>query len=229
MADRVRMAMLCLAITALAQTPILWHAGTDLLRSKSLDADSHDAGDWFNLLDWSGTANGFGRGLPPAARNAREWALYAPLLARPDLRPAPADIARARAWALDLLRLRFSTPLLRLGDAALVREKVAFPGSGPEATPGVVVMHVDDRRGADADPALDGLLAVVNARPDAVVERVPELAGRAYALSPVQAGGVDEVVRGTRWDAVTGTVSVPARTVAVLVEAGAGPGSVTGR
>jgi hypothetical protein len=90
-------------------------------------------------------------------------------------------------------------------------------------------MHVDDRRGADADPALDGLLAVVNARPDAVVERVPELAGRAYALSPVQAGGVDEVVRGTRWDAVTGTVSVPARTVAVLVEAGAGPGSVTGR
>ncbi len=220
MDDRVRMAMLALATTALAQTPILWHAGTDLLRSKSLDADSYDSGDWFNAIDWSGQDNGFGRGLPPAGRNEREWPWYAALLARADLKPSPVHIARAREWARDLLRLRFSTPLLRLGDAALIREKVTFPGAGPAATPGVVLMHVDDRVGPDIDPVLDGALVVLNGRPGAVTERAVGLAGREYRLSPVQAHGVDGVVRETSWDAETGTVHVPGRTAALLVEAG---------
>ena len=69
MADRVRMNTVSLATTALAQTPSFWHAGADLLRSKSLDRNSYNSGDWFNLLDLSGQDNGFGRGLPPAADN----------------------------------------------------------------------------------------------------------------------------------------------------------------
>ena len=40
MADRVRMNTVSLATTALAQTPSFWHAGADLLRSKSLDRNS---------------------------------------------------------------------------------------------------------------------------------------------------------------------------------------------
>ena len=36
MPDRVRMNTVSLATTALAQTPSFWHAGADLLRSKSL-------------------------------------------------------------------------------------------------------------------------------------------------------------------------------------------------
>ncbi|WP_369797937.1 pullulanase-type alpha-1,6-glucosidase [Cryobacterium sp. MLB-32] len=51
MADRVRMNSLSLATVALAQTPSFWHAGTDLLRSKSLDRDSYNSGDWFNAID----------------------------------------------------------------------------------------------------------------------------------------------------------------------------------
>ena len=62
MADRVRMNTLSLATAALAQTPSFWHAGADLLRSKSLDRHSDNSGDWFNVLDWSKQANGFGRG-----------------------------------------------------------------------------------------------------------------------------------------------------------------------
>ena len=42
MADRVRMNTLSLATTALSQTPSFWHAGADLLRSKSLDRNSYD-------------------------------------------------------------------------------------------------------------------------------------------------------------------------------------------
>ena len=34
--------------TTLSQTPSFWHAGADLLRSKSLDRNSYNSGDWFN-------------------------------------------------------------------------------------------------------------------------------------------------------------------------------------
>ena len=55
-----------------------------------------------------------------------------------------------------------------------------------------------------------------------VAEPVPALAGHTLVLSPVQARGTDPVVRTTRWDKVTGTVTVPPRTVAVLVEKAGG-------
>ena len=47
---------------------------------------------------------------------------------------------------------------------------------------------------------------------------MPGLAGADLALSPVQAGGADPVVKASRWDAGAGTVTVPARTVAVFVQ-----------
>lgn len=234
MVDRVRMNTVSLATATLAQTPSFWHAGADLLRSKSLDRNSYDSGDWFNVLDFSQQTNGFARGLPPAPDNAAKWPVQQPLLADPALVPAPADIAAASTAAAELLELRSSTRLFRLGDADLVQERVTFPGAGPDAAPGVVVMHVEDRPGWDAavrrwrtdvDRRLDGLLVVVNASDEPTSATVDALAGRRYALSPVQAAGADPVVRGTTWDRATGTVVVPARTVAVLVErASRGPG-----
>lgn len=216
MADRVRMNTVSLATTALAQTPSFWHAGTDLLRSKSLDRNSYDSGDWFNAIDWSGQDNGFGRGLPPAADNEGAWPAMAPLLADPALKPAPSDIATASEAARELLELRSSTRLFRLGSAAAIEQKVTFPAAGPDATPGVVAMVVDDTVGRDADRRLDGLLTVLNASPEPVTLELPELRGRDFRLSGVQRSGSDAVVKRTRWDARTGTVTVPARTVAVL-------------
>lgn len=218
MEDRVRMNTVSLATTALAQTPSFWHAGTDLLRSKSLDRNSYDSGDWFNAIDWSGQDNGFGRGLPMAADNEEKWPLMAPLLADPALKPAPSDIAEASERARELLELRSSTDLFRLGSAEMIEQKVSFPASGPDAVPGVIAMSINDTVGGDVDPALDGVLTVFNASPEAVTVEVPELAGRDYALSPVQATGSDAVVQETSWDAGAGTVTMPARTVAVLVD-----------
>ncbi len=218
MADRVRMNTVSLATTALAQTPSFWHAGADLLRSKSLDRNSYNSGDWFNVLDLSGQVNGFGRGLPPAADNQAKWVYDQPLLADAALVPAPADIAQATAAAQDLLRLRFSTDLFRLGSAALIEQKVSFPNGGPDATPAVVVMRIDDTVGPDVDRRLDGVLVVLNASDEPATIVVDGLAGARYDLSPVQARGSDGVVRQTRWDVATGTVTVPARTVAVLVD-----------
>lgn len=114
--------------------------------------------------------------------------------------------------------MRFSTPLFRLGDAGQIEQKVTFPGSGPDADPGVIVMRVDDRLGKDVDKKLDGMLVVFNASDEPMTERIDGLAGRDYMLSPVLAKGSDAVVRGTRWNEATGEVSVPARTVTVLVE-----------
>ena len=218
MQDRVRMNTLSLATTALAQTPSFWHAGAELLRSKSLNRDSYDSGDWFNRLDWTGADNGFGHGLPPQEANSAKWPFMKPLLANPALKPSAADVRTADAMAQDLLRLRFSTKLFRLGSADAINAKVTFPVSGTaDAKQGVIVMRIDDTVGADVDPALRGAVVVFNATPDAVTQEVPGLTG-AFQLSPVQAGGADSVVKQSAYEPSTGSFSVPARTVAVFVQ-----------
>ena len=218
MAERVRMNTVCLATVMLAQSPAFWCAGTELLRSKSLDRDSFNSGDWFNAIDFSGQSNGFGRGLPPASRNEGAWPIQGPLLADAWLRPTSEQIAAARAQALDLLRLRSSTPLFALGDAALIRDKLRFPGAGFGAPPGAIAMLIDDTVGRDVDPGLDAVLVVFNASGHTLTWPLGELVGRGLHLSPVQAEGADDVVRRTGFDRSTGTVSVPARTVSVLVQ-----------
>ena len=219
MADRVRMNTLSLSTVALSQAVAFWHAGTDLLRSKSLDRDSYNSGDWFNVLDWSMQTNGFGRGLPPKGPNEAKWSFMRPLLANAALKPSSGDIATASAQAQDLLRLRYSTPLFRLGSADAIRAKLSFPASGTaDAHDGVIAMRIDDTAGSDVDPALKGLIVVFNATPSQVTQRVPGLAGSTLTLSPVQATGADPVVKTSTWDVASGSLTVPARTVAVFVQ-----------
>ncbi|MCH6231589.1 pullulanase-type alpha-1,6-glucosidase [Microbacterium sp. CFH 31415] len=218
MADRVRMNTLSLATTAFSQTPSFWHAGTELLRSKSLDRNSYNSGDWFNRIDWTGQESTFGSGLPRKADNEAKWSFMKPLLENPALKPGASDIAAAEASALDLLRIREEVGLLRLGSADLIKEKVSFPNSGPDATPGVVVMLIDDLVGENVDRELEGALVVFNASPEATTQTLPDLAGRGFALTAAQANGSDAVVKTTTWDAATGALTVPARSVAVLVD-----------
>ena len=218
MTDRVRMNTLSLATATLSQAPSLWHAGTDLLRSKSLDRDSYNSGDWFNRIDWTGQTNNFGVGLPSAAANKDKWDIQRPLLEDPALVPTPADIAAASSQAQDLLRLKQSTELFRLGEAKLIKQKLTFPAGGPTEIPGVIVMRLDDTVGADVDRKIDGVLTVFNASPEPQTIVLTELAGKSYQLSRTQATGTDAVVKTTTWDTATGTVTVPARTVAVLVD-----------
>ena len=218
MAQRVRANSVALSFTALSQTPSFWHAGTDLLRSKSLDRNSYNSGDWFNTLDWTGADNGFGHGLPPRADNQAKWTYQKPLLADPALKPSAADVAAATGQAQDLLELRFSTPLFRLGSADLIKQKVTFPVSGTAAAQdGVIVMRIDDMVGRDVDPRLRGALVVFNTGPQPVAQAVPGLTGD-WSLSPVQAAGTDPVVKAAAWDARASTFTVPGRTVAVFVQ-----------
>lgn len=213
MADRVRLNTLCLACATLGQSPVMWHAGTDILRSKSLDRNSYLSGDWFNHLDFSLTDNGFGAGLPPEGDNGALWPLLAPLLADPSLKPAPSDLRFAHELALDLLRLRASTGLFRLRTAAAIDRAVSFPVSGTwQGIPGVIVLRIAD---PVIEPRWRSLVAVFNATAAPVVQGVPFAAG-AFRLHRVQAAGADQVVRQAV--ATPAGFTVPGYTVAVFVE-----------
>ena len=215
MADRVRMNTLSLATVTLSQSVSFWHAGTELLRSKSLDRNSYDSGDWFNRIDWTGTESTFGSGLPPQADNGAKWDIMKPLLENPALKPGRGDIAAAEAAALDLLRVRSEVGLLTLGSADLIRQKVSFPAS---SAPGSLVMLIDDTVGRSVDKKLDGALVVFNASPEPLTQKIDGLKGRKFALTAAQAKGSDPVVKSAKWDAATGTVTIPARTVAVFTQ-----------
>jgi len=202
MADRVRMQKIGLAPVLLGQGQPFLLAGTEFLRSKSLDRNSYDSGDWFNLYDPTLRSNGFGRGLPPAADNESKWPYMQPLLTRADLVPTPPDMRAARDGTLELLRIRQSSPLLTLDDPALVQQKLSFPA----AEAGIVVAHLDDTAGPDLDPARTGLLVVTNPFPQ---ERTVGLPGGGWAPHPLSADATRTAI-----DAASATV--PARSVVVL-------------
>ena len=208
MADRVRMNTLSLSTVALSQGVVFWHAGTDLLRSKSLDRNSYDSGDWFNRIDWAGLSNTFGSGMPVASENSAKWPFMQPLLSDVSLKPGPDDMAAAGRGARDLLRMRMSTRLFRLGSLGAVQDKVSFL----DAPPGAIGMLIDDTAGIPADPLLHAVLVIFNATPASVIVSAP---GAGWGLHPVQASGFDSIVKMSTVS--LDAVEVPARTTAVFV------------
>jgi pullulanase-type alpha-1,6-glucosidase len=213
MADRVRMNTIALATVALGQSPSFWHAGNDILRSKSLDRNSYNSGDWFNRVDWTYHESTWGSGLPPEPDNFAKWEFQRPLLEDPALEPQQADIPTAHARADELLRIRFSSPLFRLGSAPLIQDRVSFAAGGP----GVIVMAIDDRDGRDLDGGSEGVVVVFNASDEMTTQTIGSLAGTAFRLHPVQATGGDPMVKQSSYDPASGAFTVPARTVAVFV------------
>jgi pullulanase/glycogen debranching enzyme len=216
--DRARVQMLGVAITALSQGVAYFHAGIDVLRSKSMDRNSFDSGDWFNRLDWTYQTNYFGTGLPPKSDNGESWPLMQPLLANAALRPAPSDIAFARDVTRDLLAIRASTSLLRLRTTHDIRQRLTFPNSGLNQNPVVLVGHANGKGYAGAN--FKDLLYLINVDKVAHDITLPEEATKAYQLHPVQAAstGADARVRsGATADPSTGRFTVPARTTAVFV------------
>ncbi|WP_411074256.1 pullulanase-type alpha-1,6-glucosidase [Streptomyces sp. cmx-4-7] len=204
-ADRARMQVLAMATATLSQGPALSQAGSDLLRSKSLDRNSYDSGDWFNAIHWDcRDGNGFGRGLPPAADNEPKWGFAKPLLTNPSLTVGCAQIDGASAAHRDLQKIRTTEPVFSLATADRVRSALTFPLSGRDETPGVITMRLGD------------LVVVLNATPETQTQKVADPAGRDYALHPVQAKGSDPVVKTAAHEKGSGTFTVPARTVAVF-------------
>jgi len=219
LADRVRVNSLGVAIVALAQGVPFFHAGDELLRSKSLDGNSYNSGDWFNKLDFSYQTNNWGVGLPPSfAGNEGNWPVMQPLLADPLLKPGPAEIAQAKAVFMDWLKIRMSSPLFRLRTDADIRQRLKFYNVGPGQVPGLIVMSLDDTVGANLDPKYKSIVALINAGTSAATYAIQGYRGRSLQLHPVQAAGADPIVKGSSFVSATGVASVPARTAVVFVE-----------
>jgi pullulanase-type alpha-1,6-glucosidase len=232
---RVRMQNLGTSLLLFGQGVPFLHAGVELLRSKSLDRNSYNSGDWFNHLDYTARGDNWGVGLPPAPDNQSSWPLMAPLLANAALRPTSEDIRSAREHLLETLAIRASSRLFRLRTADEVRERLRFYNTGPSQLPGLIAFGLngvneaggystsgggDERRGDDHDGWTEPfarVVVIVNAAPGQQVLVVPELAGQSLRLHPLQAVSADPVVRRARFERSSGTFVVPGRTAAVFV------------
>ena len=217
-AERARVQVLGLAVTAFSQGLAYFHAGVEGLRSKSGDRNSYDSGDWFNRLDWTFSDNHFGSGLPPKADNGSLWPALKPLLADPAIKPGPAEIRFTRDAFFDLLKIRASSTLFRLRTADEVAARLRFLNTGPAQVPGLIVGQLDGR-GLDGAGFAEVLYAL-NPGLEPATLAVPEGIGRRYVLHPVHrsAQAADRrPVEGARWDTATGKLTVPARTALVYV------------
>lgn len=211
LAERVRVQNLGAAFTVLSQGLPFLHAGQEILRSKSMDRDSYDAGDWFNKLDYSYQSNNFGVGLPLAAVNQGNWPLMAPILANPLIKPDTRAIITARNAMNDLLAIRQDSSLFRLRTAQDVSERLRFHNTGPAQVPGVIVMSIDGRNYPDAK--YKSVVTLFNVTKTAQTVVAPELAGRKLAGHKLQ-----NKLDGAVYASASGSFTIPPRTVAVMVE-----------
>ncbi len=163
-ADLVRMQGVSLATAMLGQGIPFTHAGVELLRSKSMERDSYDSGDWYNRVDYTLADNNFDKGLPRKDKDGDNYPLIEKVLGK-HVKPSGADMATMVGFYQELAELRQSSRLLRLGSGAEVIKRVDFRNTGPDQEPGLIVMTVDDgiNAGADLDPAIDGLVVMINA------------------------------------------------------------------
>jgi pullulanase len=218
MADRVRMQTLGLALVTLGQGVPFIHAGSELLRSKSLDRNSYNSGDWFNRLDFTYQTNNWGVGLPPARDNQGNWPIIRPLLANPALRPGAADIRAASERFRELLEIRKSSRLFRLRTAGEIEQRLTFRNTGPGQVPGLIVMELSDVPAPDLDPGAEAIIVFFNATDDQQLLTYPDLRGRHFTLHKTHRTSDDEVVEGAQFVPGQGRFRVPPRTAAVFVE-----------
>jgi pullulanase len=216
LAGRIRMQDLGMSLLGFGQGIPFFHAGVDLLRSKSLDRNSYNSGDWFNKLDFTYHDNNWGVGLPPAADNQANWPIMAPLLANPALDPSPLQIQAAAVHFREVLKVRKSSVLFRLRTAEQIEDRLRFHNTGPDQVPGVIAMTVDDTALASAlDHQVRRVAVIFNANSGPRQVQIP-CAG--LRLHPVQAASADPVVRTSTYNPATCAFTVPGRTASVFWE-----------
>ncbi|KAL2994852.1 hypothetical protein AAZX31_10G186400 [Glycine max] len=221
--ERCRINHLATSIIALSQGIPFFHSGDEILRSKSLDRDSYNSGDWFNRLDFTYNSNNWGVGLPPQEKNEKNWPLIKPRLANPSFRPQKTDILATVDNFLNLLCIRYSSPLFRLKTANTIQERVRFHNTGPSWVCGVIVMSIEDGHNgfpglSQLDPIYSFIVVVFNASPKEVSFVSPALQLRNLQLHPIQVSSSDDLVKSSRYEASSGCFVVPRRTTAVFVE-----------
>ncbi|EAR11111.1 pullulanase-type alpha-1,6-glucosidase [Reinekea blandensis] len=216
--QRARMQAIAVATSAFAQGVPFYHMGVDLLRSKSMERDSYDSGDWFNKVDFAvGADSNWNVGLPRKDKDESNWDFIKTVIADTDADPTPTDVAWMRAQFKEMLTIRKDSPLFRLTTADEIKGRVAFHNTGENQTPGVIAMSIDDGASAPSnlDDQYDAIVVVfnyTNTSQDVVVEGAANFTQHA----------AQSETSGVSFNAAAAegpTFTVPALTAAVFVAA----------
>ncbi|PMH46591.1 DUF5116 domain-containing protein [Vibrio sp. 10N.286.49.B3] len=215
-AEKARMQTVALSTVMLGQGIPFIHMGSELLRSKSMQRDSYDSGDWFNRVRFDGSDNNWNVGLPREDKDGSNYDLIKEILNNAPEGPTALEIEAAKQQFFDLLSIRSGSELFRLETADEVKDRVDFRNVGKEQTRGLIVMSIDDGTlaGADLDPNYDAVVVVINATSEEQVFNIENSLN--FELHDVQQSSADSIVKEASFD--QGNFTVPALTTAVFVQ-----------
>ncbi len=215
--DRARVQILGAAINSFSQGVSYFHAGVDTLRSKSLDRNSYDSGDWFNRIDWSYKDNGYAAGLPPQGDNGDNWSVMGPLLANAQIKPTETETRWTRNAFRDLMKIRASSRLFRMRTSDEIKQRLAFRNTGSGQVASVLAAHLDGRNYSGA--GFRDVLYFVNVDKVGQTLTIPEEAGKQYRLHPVHTAydAADRRAGAATYDSASGRFTLPPRTAVVFV------------
>jgi pullulanase len=229
LAQRVRAQNMAATIPLMAQGIPFLQMGGDFLRSKSMDRNSYDSGDWFSYVDFTMATNNWNVGLPLKQDNESRWTEIGQFMLSPERAASMSDIEFASEVFNEMLSIRSTSALFRLTTGAEVIDRVGFHNIGKRQTQGLIVMSLDDGLSADEamprvdlDPMIDAIVVVVNSSYTAQSHTVPTASG--FTLHATHAASVDPTVRGAYFSEGEGegTFTVPALTTAVFVKTQSG-------
>ena len=215
-ATRARRQAMGMSLVTLGEGIPFYQGGDDLLRSKDMDQNSYDSGDWFNKIDWTGKTANWGIGLPIASQNQAQWPLMTPLLSNTAYTPLPANIAYSEKAFQELLQIRYSSELFRMATFEEVQQNLTFLNTGTNQTPGLIVMKLD-ANGGNFGPYRH-IVVVFNATDATVTFTNGSLQGLGLSLHPVQRNSSDPITRESTFNSKAGSVTVPGLTTAVFVD-----------
>jgi len=235
-AMRTRRQILSMSLIALGQGVPFFFGGDDLLRSKDMDYNSYNSGDWFTKINWAyqGDSPGqnifgeessnWGTGLPLSNVNQAQWPFMQPLLANVALMPKPANISSAASAFQTFLRIRQSSHLFHMESFEEVQRNLHFLNTGTSQIPGIIVMKLDDGNegngrgsGWGERDQFDHIVVVFNATTSTINFQSDQLKSLGLRLHPLQSESNDADTAASTFDDKTGTATVKPLTTAVFV------------
>jgi pullulanase len=226
-ATRTRRQVLSMSIIALGQGIPFFFGGDDLLRSKDMDDNSYNSGDWFNKVNWtlaeedgkpsilSQESSNWGIGLPVQNVNGGQWPIMQPLLANPSLTPSPQNISEAADAFQMFLRIRNSSALFHMATLSEVQKNLHFLNTGTSQIPGVIVMTLDDNGRNYGD--YRHIVVIVNATLNPISFQNDYLRGLHLRLHPDEARSSEAATASSSVNDQTGTAHVSGLTTSVFV------------
>lgn len=208
--ERAQMQVVGLSVPILSQGIPFIHMGSELLRSKSMERDSYDSGDWFNEVDFSYQDTAWNRGLPRQDKDGANWELITEIIGQFEAGPGASEIGYTREQVEKLLTVRSESELFRLQTAEAITQRLNFHNTGADQLPGVILFSLDDGPDhglADLDSGIDQIVVVINSTGSerSLDTSLSDTFTVTADTSPTQTAA-----------AVNGTFTVPALSVAVF-------------